>query len=207
MIKSLAVVVLSGVLLFGAVGVARADAHPLSLSLDRRSWSPVIERDVFDSNRRWVPGDRQVVTLWVRNDSGQSADLRVDVVDVHGTLELGRDMTMTARMNDQVVTAAGGGRLLAVDDLPEGPVPVVLTLAMPFSAANNTQLQALSLKLRVTLTQGTAAAPASGTAAPTDRDTRLAGTGGPPIWTLLAGLLMIGGGAKLGRTPTRRERA
>lgn len=51
----------------------------LVLSRDGRAWSTDIERPLFGSRVRWVPGDDQVRTFYARNQSGEDARLRVSL--------------------------------------------------------------------------------------------------------------------------------
>lgn len=187
--------------LLGPASVARADAG-LLLSLDGRHWSTAIDQPLFDSDHRWVPGDAASVRFWVRNDRGRAVDLRIDVVDVRGTLRVGRDIVLTSRLDGR--PTGTGERLVAEAGVDGRPRRVDLTAELPTTAGNETQLRAGGFRLRVVLVSTVTAASGS------ERPGALAATGGPAAVVLVGSMaaLLVGLGAgSLARPTTRRRGA
>lgn len=171
-----------------------AQAAGLALSLDGRRWSGSIDRALFAADRVWVPGDRTTVTFFVRNDSGELADLRIDVLDARGTLVLGRDVLLSVRIDGEA--ADFGGRLVARRGIDGRPRRVDLTARMPASAGNETQLRSVDLRLRVTLQGVVTSIPSEPSRGPLDR---LGATGGPGgvLAGVALGLVLLGVGTSL----------
>lgn len=168
-------------------------APGLSLSLDRTHWSDSIDRELFESSRTWVPGDESTVTFWVRNTSGVAADLRIDVVDARGTLQLGRDVLLTAVVDGR--RSSPDGHLVTAPGVDTGPRRVDLTASMPRATGNTVQQRHLTFRLRVSLVgQLTPTGAGAGQNAATDR---LSDTGSPaavPAAVIGGLVLMIAGG-------------
>ena len=48
-------------------------ADEIGLSSDGFSWGSTLPQPLFDPAFRWVPGDRETASFWVRNQSGDGA--------------------------------------------------------------------------------------------------------------------------------------
>lgn len=155
--QQLGVLVVAAGMTLGPVTVAHGADDQLRLSLDGRTWAPTIERALFDPARVWVPGDTVSVPVWVRNASGEPADLTIDVVGVTGNLRIGGDLRFSAVIGDRTVIPQSGR--LRSDSLPAGPTRILLTISFPEGAGNDTQRQQGTFRLRLTLVQAVEPAP------------------------------------------------
>ncbi|WP_408899307.1 hypothetical protein ACJ5H2_09430 [Nocardioides sp. R1-1] len=66
-----------------AVGAAAAPAHAedeIGLSRDGVAWAPELTTPLFDPAFRWIPGDVEERTFWVRNEGPSAGELSVDVL-------------------------------------------------------------------------------------------------------------------------------
>ena len=133
---------------------AAARPEPLQVSIDGQRWSARIDRPLFESDRRWVPGDVETVTVWARNTSTDAAGLTLQVVDQDGGSRLGDELQLTATANGEPLTGTAG---YPVD--PGASVRIALTVTFPASAGNASQEQRMDFVLRVTLTQLTGPVP------------------------------------------------
>lgn len=185
------------------VVLAVIDARPaaaapgLSLSLDRVHWSDTIDRELFDAQHTWAPGDEATVTLWVRNTSGVPADLRIDVVDTRGTLRLGRDVLLSAEVDGR--RSAVDGHLATAAGVDGAPHRIDLTAQMPAGTGNDAQRRSVSLRLRVVLV-GRLAPTSTPDRVITGAD-RLSATGSPTgvaVW-IVGGLVLVVAGLVLSR--------
>src|SRR5688500_5683454 len=79
-------------------------ADEIGLSSDGGSWSSTLAQPLFDPAFRWVPGDHETASFWVRNESDDSALLDVAILgsSIDSLMETG-DLTVT------VAAASGGG--------------------------------------------------------------------------------------------------
>lgn len=59
---------------------AYADDEHIGLSHDGRTWQPSLRAPVFDPDRRWVPGEIDRKSFYIRNEGPTTARLTVDVV-------------------------------------------------------------------------------------------------------------------------------
>jgi hypothetical protein len=194
--------------LFGLVAArpAVARAEQLQVSLDGQRWSARVDRPLFASDRRWVPGDVETVPVWARNTSTDAAGLTVQLLD-RTESRPEDDLQLTATANGQPLTGTAGYPVP-----PGAPVRIDLTLAFPAFAGNAGQQQSTAVTLRVTLTQRTGAVPST----PPDRDRKDPADGALPntgVSALTSALLITGsallvtGAAVLGvRSPLRRAR-
>ena len=146
----------SAALLLGALvlapvtpGHAQAQVSQLGVSLDGHTYYNSVSRPLFDPDRRWVPGDTESVSVWVRNLSADDAGLTVQVEDERGSGRLLSDLQLTSRADDaplvvngsQTYQVGAGGR----------PVQLDLTLTLPAESTNNTQQLRASFRLEVAL--------------------------------------------------------
>jgi hypothetical protein len=167
---------------------ASAAEDQMSLSLDGRAWSRSIERPLFSSAKSWVPGDSELVRVWARNDSGEPADLVVEVVDQSSRPRADWDLRVTSDMTG-ARTDSRNRHLMSVDSTASGvPTEIKLTATMPESTGNRSQQQSTKIILRVTFT-----GLADGAIPP--GESGLAKTGAPAVLGLLiaAALCLVSG--------------
>ena len=96
-----AIVIVAAILLAAAPAIA---ADEVGLSSDGVSWGSALSEPLFDPAFRWVPGDRETASFWVRNESSDAALLDVAILgsSVDALMETG-DLSVT------VAVAGGGG--------------------------------------------------------------------------------------------------
>ncbi len=121
-------------------------ATRLQISIDGKRWTDTQTRPLFDPDRRWIPGDREQVDVWARNDSLDRAALSVAVIG--GDLPGGTAYQVWVRANGSDVSA---GRQLLVD--ARSQVRLQIVVALPTRADNRTQGERTPVLLRVTLRQ------------------------------------------------------
>ena len=97
-------VLLSFVLTIDA-GAARADE--VGLSLDGQVWTSVLRRPLFDPAFRWVPGDTETRSLWVRNQGPTPASMRITLRTTDPDLLLARDDLRSTPGHRRSVDVAG----------------------------------------------------------------------------------------------------
>src|SRR5918997_4022093 len=161
-----------GAVSVGVVLVALAPSPALAddelgLSLDGVTWAEDLTTPLFDPGFVWVPGEADVVTLHIRNQSGQQASAVAEVVLGPGGEELAADLDVRTRFGGGAWTA---GLTSPPIVLAAGQV-VTLDVEVTFDPAsgNETQLQVVPLTVRVRLSgQDTPVGqPTSTTAPPT----------------------------------------
>ncbi len=137
---------------------AHADGE-LGVSRDGVHWADSLSEPLFDSDFRWVPGDAQTTTFWVRNQAATGAELTVDV-RADGDLELlgPGDMTIEARAgNDAWLPLENGtlsaGRLNDAIITAGTSSPVDVRIALKPESINQSQLRSLRLSFAATLSQ------------------------------------------------------
>lgn len=165
-------------------------SSPLQLSLDGVHWTDAISDPLFNPAMRWVPGDSENATFYVRNNGGSVADLTVDV--------LGSSAGKLLDSGAIHITAKGGGgawtsvsepgrhRLLTATRVPDGKVePIALHAVFDAAATNRTQFHAAKLAFRVTLSEANSRSPRS----------PLPDTGAPDLrWYAALSAILIGTG-------------
>lgn len=144
---AVAVMVLLGLVGWAPGRPATARTDELQVSLNGQRWFSRIDQPLFDTDRRWVPGDTQTVTVWARNTSTEAAGLSIGIVADPGS-RLDEELLLTATANGQPLR-----RALDNPVVPGDLVRVDITLAFPVGAGNVSQRQRLDLTLRLTLTQ------------------------------------------------------
>lgn len=178
-------------------------AGELGLSLDGHLWTQSISTPLFDRSFRWVPGDSQTETFFVRNQGGSRGDLTVDIISTTASslIESG-DLHVTAKGGGgawTTVSQGGTHRLLTEADVADGQVNAIkVTVSLDSTSINNTQLLASELTFRITLRESAA----SGSNAV------LPDTGAPNLLLFLAlSALFVGAGLGLvtRRSETTRE--
>ena len=174
-------------------------AGELGLSLDGTHWSQSISTPLFDPSFRWVPGDSEVETFFVRNQGASPGDLTIGLLSPAASdlIDSG-DLHVTAKGGGgawTTVSQSGTHRLLSATDIAEGQVsPIKVTVSFDSTSTNATQLLASELTFRITL---------SGSA-PRNDAADLPDTGAPDL-ALYAALSAILVGTGLGFVRRRNE--
>ncbi|SDS84540.1 hypothetical protein [Microlunatus soli] len=207
----------------------------VQVSSDARHWQSDLDRPLFDPDARWVPGDVETTTLWIRNAATTAGTLRVavDPLDHDQFLRHGLHLRARASGSDWVTLAPDGSARRITGRLPAGATTQLwITASFDAAAGNVSQERRADLRLRVTLsqliddghpppagpttgppTQPPTAAPPTGdhsgaptaSAAPGPGD--LAGTGlDARAAVVLIGAAAVGAGVALLQRPRRRSR-
>lgn len=143
----------------------------VSVGLDGQHWAPSLTAPLFDASRQWVPGDSETVTVWLRNLSGDDADLDLQLLTDDKSWPAD-ELTLTARVGGEplkvatstttstttsaktstatATTATTGGAARRIP-ATTAPVPVDVTLSMPAGTRRH-QGQQVALRLQVRLT-------------------------------------------------------
>lgn len=200
--RSRIVIGLTSAMLAGAVllfadpsGAVAADG--ISMSRDGETWAAALPAPLFSDQVRWVPGDTRAEQVLVRNDSGVSARMHIDLVSGADDelLRIG-DLEISTRIDGGDWTRASGSGVqeLSNSEIPAGGVRTVeVRVALPWTSPNLTQAMRFAFDLRVTLVESDA-----------HGDGILSTTGGQPDAALIGGAgVAITGGALLA---TRRRR-
>ena len=185
---------LASIMVMIHAGPARADE--VGLSLDGQQWSDELAGPLFDPAFRWVPGDSEVRSLWVRNEGPASASMLVAFRTGDADRLLSRaDVRIDARVHDGVWTTLGDGSSEAVSDgvLATGErVRLDLRVSFDSASTNQAQVRKLPLTFVIRLSQ---AGPGGGNAGPDGPTGNLPDTGNDvELWLLwvAAGLLGTG---------------
>lgn len=208
------------------VPTAAQASDRIGLSTDGVNWSATLNAPLFDPNFRWVPGDREESSFWVRNQSNDGATLDIAVLGnaVDALMETG-DLDVQVRAGDGPWHDTNQvGRQSLVSSMKVAPgEQMKVTVAIAFAPASTSESESKSVDLRfdVRLTQAVPGGGGSGSDHSDDQsdghsDDRsdndsgdhsgLPGTGGAAWWVLPAGMALAAGGATLTRG-TRRRRA
>lgn len=173
-------------------------ANELGLSSNGTTWSATLPTPLFDPAFRWVPGDVEESSFYVRNQSSETGVLRVDMMDtaVRSLMETG-DLEVAARVGaaDWVaVTTAGAQTLVEDEQIPAGGVRRVdVRVSFDPLSPNTSQAQLFDLRFDVNLSQEASVLPPAGPGdgdgdgSGTDNNGNLPGTGS----TLSRGLLLL----------------
>lgn len=194
--------VLASIALTIDAGAAHADAE-VGLSLDGHSWVSELRRPLFDPAFRWVPGDTETRSLWVRNQGPTAAAMQIALRTTDPDLLLARDdLRVVARVKDGPWTSLAGGadQTLTDEILPTGDrVRVDLRVAFVPQATNRTEQRHLPLTFVIRLSQagGDGAGDPSGDLP--DTGSRV------DLWLVWLGTALLGGGAALVVAVRRRE--
>ncbi len=148
---------MTAILLSASAAQAAAESE-LQLSVDGVLWVNSIDGPLFDAAMRWVPGDSESVTFYLRNNGGTSADLTIDVIGSKaGKLLDSGDLHITAEGGGgewTIVSEPGQHRLLTAPDIADEVVePITVSASFDKSSTNDTQLTAANLRFIVTLSQ------------------------------------------------------
>ena len=191
-----------------AIGAGPASAaDEVGLSLDGQTWTDELRRPLFDPALRWVPGDTEQRSFWVRNQgpSRASMRIRVETKDPGGLLRRD-DIRIDARVSGGSWTPlpdAGGAQPLTDQTLAMGDrVRVDLRVAFVAESTNPSELRELPLRFVVRLTQ---AGPGGGKD-DDDNSGFLPDTGAAvERWLLWVAAGLIGSGLALLLARRRRE--
>lgn len=208
--RLLAALLLAALALVGVPATATA-AGELGLSNNGTTWSATLPSPIFDPAFRWVPGDSETGTFYIRNQSPDSGllDLTMLASQVTELIDSG-DLTVSAQVDggDWVgVTTAGPHALITDEPVPAGAVRRI-NVRVDFDPAstNPTQDQRLDLRFNVALTQDTSVAPPTNPGGDGDGDgngnggSDLPNTGsGVRLWMILVGGLSIALGVVVAR--------
>ena len=199
---------LAVVSVLGLAVPATAAGH-LQLSSNGATWGNNLSAPLFDPAFRWVPGDSQTASFYIRNQTGQDAVLDLIMLPAqYGDLMKSGDLTVSGQVDGGTwvgATSADNSHFL----ITSAPVPgkavrkINIRIDMTGSSSNATQDRQVGLAFDVALTQGKAIV-----LAPTQGGGHGHGTGGKdpnalpktgndvsPLMILLAVLLCAGGAA------------
>lgn len=163
-------------LLAAASSTPATAAGELGLSVDQVHWSSTISTPLFDDSMRWVPGDSENATFFIRNQGGSTGVLTIDILGSSvGDLIDSGDLHITAKGGGgewTSVSASGRRRLLTAPDVADGRVvPILVDVSFDSTSDNQTQVRSSALAFLVTLTESV---PGDGTGT-------LPGTGAPEV--------------------------
>lgn len=214
MLRVICWIVLVSAVLTAEAGAARADE--VGLSLDGRTWTPDLDRPLFDPRMRWVPGDVEIRSFWVRNESATKASMNVGVRTSDPDALLSQDdFLVDARVRGGTWVALprnGGGLTLTDRTLPaSGRIRIDLRVTFDATSENRTQVASLPMRFVVRLTQagprGDAPGGGPGTT-PDGPDGLLPGTGAAAEpWQLWLAGALLGGGLLILAARRRKEHA
>jgi hypothetical protein len=130
----------------------------LSVSNDGVAYARDLTAPLFDPGLRWVPGDVESSTFYVKNNDDFGARLDLDLLGDHiGDLLDSGDLHVTATAGTGFSGIASDGsvtRILDGASVPGGAVvPVTVTVSFDEDSPNATQLRSTDIRLRITLTQ------------------------------------------------------
>ncbi len=149
--------VLASIVLAINTGSAHA-SDEIGLSLDGRTWTSELRRPLFEPAMRWVPGDSETRSLWVRNQGPTGASMRLAVrsTDLDGLLERD-DILISARVRGGSwvpLHDGGAGRTLTEGALAQGDrLRLDVRVAFVAAATNGSEVDKLPLDFVVRLTQ------------------------------------------------------
>lgn len=203
-------IAMSAALLLAAV-VAAAPARAadeVGLSADGVVWYDALHRPLFDPSVRWVPGDAETASFYVRNQGPSAAQLTIEVRSADGVRLLAGDVAIAAR--------AEGRRWLAIDNgmaspwLTEraiargGQVRVDVQVRFLWHAPNDTMLDRLPLDFQVRLIE---AGPSDGGPGPdSGPDGLLPDTGSAvSLIVIWVAAILVGSGLALLAAARRRR--
>ncbi len=148
MFRVLCWIVLVLAVLTAGAGAARADDE-VGLSLDGHTWTADLNRPLFDPAMRWIPGDVETRSFWVRNDGPAKASMKIGVRTTDpDALFAQDDILIDARVRGgrwAPLSHGRGTRALTDRTLAKGGrVRVDLRVTFVPEATNRTELSAAS---------------------------------------------------------------
>jgi hypothetical protein len=207
--------------LVAAVPSAAVAADEIGLSKDGSSWSTTLSQPLFDPNFRWVPGDDETSSFFVRNQGPSGAALTISAISQDtDQLLSNEDIDLFARADDGPWVELQNGvasTALTQRAITQGGIARIDVRARfdPVSV-NQSMTKRLPLRFVVTLAE---AFPSSGSTGRDDnddddgddtsgsrRDGDLPGAGSSlspaPLWVAA---MLIGGGLALAKRSRRGE--
>jgi len=148
-----------------SIGTPAVAADEIGLSNDGTSWSPSLPQPLFDPAFRWVPGDSETASFYVRNQGPTSALLTVEArsADTDELLE-NEDIMLRARADggDWVDLENGtASESLNAQSIGRGGV-VRVDVNVTFDPASTNQAQAKQVRLSFAVTLADALEDADG---------------------------------------------
>lgn len=178
------------------VSAAQASGEYIGLSYDGVTWANELTTPLFDPDFRWVPGDSETFSFFVRNDGPTGAEMTLAVIYDNADPILAEDIALSARVSGgdwvELVNGAVNQQLSEqILDLGE-IVRVDVNAVFDPTSTNQSQRRELGLTFVVTLADGLNTPP------PTDATGSLPQTGADmAAWPLWIAALMIGSGLAL----------
>jgi len=188
-------------------------ADEVGLSNDGTTWGSTLAHPLFDPSIRWVPGDDETASFYVRNQGPTRALMTIEARSADTDELLSNDdIALKAR-------AAGGAWVDLENGVPTadlaggsiasgGVVKVDVNAVFDWQSPNRSQSKTLPLTFRVTLTDSLEDVPGGGS-----EDEALPGTGSSfTVWQVVMAGLLIGFGIALlrrrgaGRSKTGRSK-
>lgn len=140
---------LAVVLLLAPPASAADPGEEVGLSRDGVTWSPDLTTDLFDPAMVWVPGDDEVTTLYVRNQSGDPARGFAQVLVGPEDEEFAEDLRVRTRYDGGAWTV---GATSPTTGLAAGAV-LRIDIGVQFDpvSGNESEVRAVPLAVRVVL--------------------------------------------------------
>jgi LPXTG-motif cell wall-anchored protein len=198
-------IVVAGTLVCASAGPATA-ASPIGLSFDGVHWSQSLAHPLFDPSFRWVPGDAQTASFFVRNQAAGNALLAISVrADDQGRVLEPDDVNLETRAAGgrwYGLTTGAAPRTVSTSALPVGDaVKVEVRAAFAPHSTDQSMEQAVRLTFQVSLYD---ALVGDQPRAPID----LPNTGSAVRpWYVWISAILIGAGLALVRRSRREERS
>lgn len=190
---------------------AHADSQRTGLSRDGVSWGTHLEQPLFDPDFRWVPGDVETKTFFVRNQSedGGLLSLVVRGTAVEGLLRT-HDLGVLARADGrswQHLSGPGSHDLLAGASLASGEQSMVqVRVAFGAPSLNRSQSLPVDLDFEVGMEKDTRGLSAGTDSAPASTAGGLpSGAGGPYAWLAYVGAALLFTGTAIAAYSRRKE--
>lgn len=158
---------LLGVLTTLGLGTPAHAAGELGVSPDGVTWGATLPAPLFDPSFRWVPGDVETASFYVRNQDAETGVLQVVMVNtaVRSLLETG-DLEIAARVGDGEytgVTAVGPQTLVQDEQIPPAGVRRIdVRVSFDPASSNASESKQLDLRFNVTLSQDISVLPPNG---------------------------------------------
>ncbi len=153
----------------GFTAPASAAGKKLQLSFDGVTWADNLPAPLFDPAFRWVPGDSETRSFYVRNHAGQDAVLNLIMLPAqYGDLMASGDLTVSAQVDGGTwvgATTADNSHFLITNASVPGKAVRKINVRVDFAStsSNATQDRVVGLAFDVALTQGALVlAPTSG---------------------------------------------
>lgn len=210
--------------LLGVVGPASASGE-LGLSPDGVHWASTLPSPLFDPAFRWVPGDSEVASFYVRDQSADAAvlDLTMLTGPVQTLIQTG-DLKVGASVDSGAFTEVntpGTHELIHQVPVAAGATHKInVRITFDPASTNQSESRELDLRFTVTLSQATNVRPPNGGGGSGHGHGGHGGSGNPlpntgtvitPFMLLLAALLVATGTGLVGysrrRTPRLEERS